>query len=368
MKSFKNILCTIFVVLLIWGLWNYPESYLQPQNTLSTEHTPKEIFTFQGVAMTMPYRISIESSFDPLRRTECEGMIQQIFQQIDSIFNRWNPHSELSRFNQSSTTLPVSIDPNLRKLLLLAGLVHRHSDGLYDPTVLPLIQLWRKYLQKGQMPSESELLQTKKSIGWEKIQFKTRQRLQKLDSNVEIDLSSIAKGHAVDLLCEYFTKIGCKHIYVEWGGEVRLKGGHPLKRPWIVGIKNPLKDSSLHYIAKIQLNDGAIATSGHEQQYWLIRQKDGTIKPYSHVINPKTLEPLDISSREILSCTIIAPSCALADALATAGLMQSNLAEAKEWARQIIHEFEGTEVYFYSRDRKIWHVGKAQTQSQVILH
>lgn len=367
--NIKNAVGFFFIFLTLWGLWKYPEPLWHPEAQAHIEtSTPKEIYTFQGSAMTMPYRISIESSFNPLRRGECEAAIQQIFNNTDNIFNRWNPHSELSRFNHFSSTHPVPIDPELRKLLLLAGMIHRQSAGLYDPTVLPLIQLWKKHLQKGTIPSEEELNKAKEAVGWEKLQFKTRHRLQKLDPHLQIDLGSIAKGYTVDALCEYFNKIGCKHVYVEWAGEVRVSGGHPLNRAWIVGIKNPFKDQAFHYISKIHINDGAIATSGHEQQYWLIRQEDGSIKPFSHIINPKTLQPLDISSRDIVSCTVVAPTCALADALATAGLMQPSLEEAKDWARRVIHEFEGTEVYIYCHDHRLWHFNKAKTQSQLILY
>jgi len=100
----------------------------------------------------------------------------------------------------------------------------------------------------------------------------------------------------------------------------------------------------------------------------LIHQEDGTIKPFSHIINPKTLQPLDISERDVVSCTIVAPTCALADALATAGLMQPTLEEAKEWARRVIHEFENTEVYIYSKDHRLWHFNKAKTHSQLIVY
>jgi thiamine biosynthesis lipoprotein len=370
MKKAKKGLLALFLFFIFLGLWQYPKPFWSAEFdlTLAENSTPKELYTYQGTAMTMPYRVSIESSFDHLKRAEGEEGIKKIFQQMDTVFNSWNPDSEISKFNDSHNTHPLLIDSNLRRLLLLAGLVHRHSEGLYDPTIVPLTNLWRKYLQKGNIPSQEEIAKVQKSVGWEKLQFKTRDRLQKLDPNLQINFNSMVKGHAVDLICEFFNKLGCRHIYVEWAGEIRVKGGHPLNRPWIIGVKNPTKDNSANYITKIHCYEGSIATSAHDHKYRLVREKDGTMKSYSHFISPRTLQPLDISNCEVLSCTIVTPSCALADALSTAGLMQPTLSDAKEWARRIIHEFEGTEIYLYSKDNKLWHFEKAQTQSQLILY
>ncbi len=240
-----------------------------------------------------------------------EALIVSAFEEIHQIYNNWNPQSEISRFNALPAFQPHTLSKELAAMLLAVDRLVHLTDGRFDPTVEPLARLWKASLCMGELPNLTE----SPRIGWHHIHF-DGETVWKDQEGVAIDLGGIAKGWAVDQILERVENAGYDHLYVEWGGEIRVKGRHPSGRAWRVAI---LGGPSL------ELKNQAIATSGSYRQNWTI---DGV--SYTHIIDPRSKEPLQAPC--IQSVSILAPTCMEADALATALMLFSSAKQAKSWA------------------------------------
>lgn len=283
----------------------------------------RPLTTYHGTTMTIDFHIVVDP---PL--PEVDAVIQQVFSEVNQIYNKWNSDSELSLFNRHPSTTPLPLSPELYQLLTLTDAMVKMTGGRFDPTIEPVEQLWKDALERGQEPSPASIQELKPAIGWDKIHFDSRS-IWKDHPLTSLDLGGIAKGYAVDLLFERLQKAGATSLYVEWGGEIRVSKSHPDGRPWKVGIA--------HSDEVLALSDEAVATSGDYVQFWPIGEKI-----YFHIIDPFTLKPLERTSPRINSSTVIAPTCTVADALAKIGLFFSTENEAREWAEP----FQAYTFYF----------------------
>ncbi len=261
--------------------------------------------------MTIPYCVQIAQP-SPL----AENIISSTFAEINAIYNNWNPHSEISKLNTLKAFEKQQLSPELYSFLQFTNSIVRLTEGRFDPTVASLHQLWKKSLKENHLPSEIELQNLSPAIGWDKIHLEEGHFWKEQDATT-LDLCGIAKGYAVDLITERLQAAGLRDIYVEWGGEIRTSGNHPDNRPWKIGIIG---------LIPLELKNEAIATSGSYIQQWTIDSIT-----YTHIIDPRTQKPLN--NAPITSATVIAPTCAEADALATAFMLFPTCAEAQSWAQ-----------------------------------
>ncbi len=264
-----------------------------------------EFYPYIGVEMGMPYQVMVA---DP--DGECaEPIISDVFAEVDALYNNWNPESEVSRLNRADADEEILISEEMEEFLELVDQVVQITGGRFDPTVAPLHQLWKEKLELGEVPTEEELAELAPAIGWDKVSF-GEGRFVKKDARTALDFCGIAKGYCVDLIVERLIEADFTDIYVSWGGEVRCHGHHPSGRPWRVAIEGSDR--------VIELVDGAIATSGNTYQTWTT----GDGKSYTHICNPLTMRALE--SQCLQSTTVEAPSCLLADGLATAYFVDRN--------------------------------------------
>lgn len=216
-------------------------------------------------------------------------------------------NSLLNRLNRNQTD---SLDHHITRNILLADSIHRLSGGAYDITVKPLVEAWGFAGREAQQqPNIDSILQF---VGMEKIRIEAG-RLKKEDPRVAIDLNSIAKGYTVDLLAEYLDETGAENYIVDIGGEVRCKGHNRQGNPWRIGVESPFDGNMTdgEYIERrIALTSGAMATSGNYRRYYL-NEKGEKI---AHTIDPRTGYS---NPSRLLSATVVAPTCAEADALCT---------------------------------------------------
>lgn len=291
---------------------------------LASCQKPPSLYQFTGNAMTMDYRILIGHSLDTQTQRQIEQTILNVFEKIDSVYNKWNPGSELSLINQLEKGNRVPISPQLEEFLQDVDRIVTLSEGKFDPTIETVQKVWKN--DPTQIPQNIETLSY---IGWHTVHFSDGM-FWKDYSETQLDLGGIAKGLCVDLLVDSLCKLGYTDIYVEWGGEIRTCGKHPLGRPWKVfisffGSLNPDQAIDL-----VELRDQAIATSGDYLQNW-------TIGPdtYFHIFDPKSGKPLKASPSRVASASVRGNSCAYVDGLATTAMLFSNLQEAKEWAQKM---------------------------------
>ncbi len=309
--------------------------------------SPSKTTELNGIAMTIAYRVVIAKDLSSQEHALVRKIIQNVFSEIDLIFNNWNPLSEISKLNQLKADVKEPLSSEMYKFLLQAGSLVELTNGLFDPTIQPIYQLWKSKLQKGNIPDSKEISLILPAIGWDKVHYDNAIFFKDHDKT-SIDLGGIAKGHCVDLLTEKLNKAGFLNIYVEWGGEVRASGCHPDNRPWKVFISRLGDVDPNNGIAKVDIINTALATSGDYLQYWSVKI-DGKRVSYSHIIDPRSYQPLRLTRRSIASASIMASNCAMADGIATAAMLLENVEEAENWYNELKKKAPLHGCWFLSR-------------------
>lgn len=231
------------------------------------------------------------------------------FDRVDSMMSSYKPDSQLSAVNRDAFAGPVEVDSRLFEVLGSAAEYSRKSAGAFDITIGPLIDIWRKTADSGQKPTEADIAEAKSKVGFEKLILNDENMTVRFAvEGMRLDLGGIAKGYAIDLAVEAARRAGATGAMVDVGGDIRCFG-KPAgeKEKWIIGLQDPDADGKI--LLKLEMNDTAVATSGHYRRFVLI---DG--EKHSHIINPSTGN----SAKKLTSVTIIAPTAIAADALATA--------------------------------------------------
>lgn len=275
---------------------------------------PQKLFT--GRTMGTYYRLTVVG---PAGLTDAEalhGELRAALERIEALMSTYRPESELSRFNASRQTDWVPVSPETAAVVQEAIDVGRKSGGGYDVTVGPLVNLWTfgpDHHRPIKCPSEAEIAEAKTRVGLDRLEVRlTPPALRKQRADVYVDLSSIAKGYAVDQVAETLDRRGQTDYCVDVGGEVRTKGLNARGLPWQIGIERPLpNEQSIDEV--VPMSNLAMATSGDYRNYF---EEDGV--RYCHEIDPRTGRPI---GHTLASVTVVDPSCARADAWATALLV-----------------------------------------------
>ena len=268
--------------------------------------------------------------------------ITEITEAIAESLSMFSPTSTVSRINAGLTD---SADVHFRAVYAVAKKVAEASHGAFDPTVAPLVDLWG--FGRGERditgdPDSASIAAALEKIGILRTTLEDS-RISKAHSQTEFDFSAIAKGYGVDCIADMLTRNGCINYMVEIGGEIRVSGHSPRGSNWNIAVDAPVEgslpgDSTLTVLS---LTDCALATSGNYRNY----RQSGADSVVGHTINPHTGYP---APRRILSATVIAPDCTLADALATA-LMASH----PDSAQTILSRFPSSRALIVLPDGKI---------------
>ena len=266
-----------------------------------------------GRTMGTTYHIKVVSGASE----RINGLKEKIDARLDAInhvFSTYIKDSEISRFNafnSAGVRFPVSDD--FIQVMKVGRKIYRLSEGAWDGTVNPLVDLWSfgPNRRQPQKPPANQIKALMQNIGFDRIRIAEPNFLMKNLATVTLDLNSIAKGFAVDRVSGLLAAGGYKNYLVEIGGEVYAVGVRADGKNWRVGINRPKPDAAINEVYKaVSLANQALATSGDYRNFFEI---DGV--RYSHVIDPRTGYPV---SNGVVSVSIIAENCTLADGLATA--------------------------------------------------
>lgn len=230
---------------------------------------------------------------------------------LDSVNNSLSPFNENSVITAVNENREVKLDSMFTEVFRLARQVNEDTEGAFDITVAPLVNAWGFGFKNGFMPTDHQVDSLLNIVGMQKITLEGG-KIRKTDPRVMLDCSAIAKGYAVDRVAQMLRAKGVKNMMVEIGGEIVALGKNSNGKVWRIGVTKP-NDDTLSVNTELQtvlkLTNVAMATSGNYRNFYY---KDG--KKYAHTIDPKTGRPVQQS---ILSATVIAPTCAVADAYAT---------------------------------------------------
>lgn len=271
-------------------------------------------FKFGGKTMGTTYSVTLVEVLDnkdSLLKLEV-GVLAEL-NKVNNSMSTWKKDSNLSKFNRLKAGEFMHMPKDVINLISIAKDIGAKSNNNYDITVGALVDLWGFGVKgtRSKPPNSDEIAIALKSVGIEKLIIDNKNyRLKKTVANLEVDLSSIAKGFAVDKVSEYLISQGIENFLVEIGGELRASGTKAGGSPWRVGIEKPLKDGKLEPQKIINLENFSIATSGNYKNYF----KYGD-KYYGHTLDPKTGKS---ATHNLLSVSVLAKKCALADAWATA--------------------------------------------------
>ena len=269
-----------------------------------------------------------------------EPLEEEIDAQLDyfyHLFNAFDSTSVISRVNRGE---PVEVDTLFQKVFNRAQEVAALTDGAYDITCAPLINLWGFGFKDGDTVTAAAIDSVRAFIGYEKVHLEGN-RVVKADPRVILNMSSIADGTVCDMIAAMFESKGIQNYMVEFGGEMRVKGLNPSGEAWRLGITKPTDDSTglnqeLQQIIRFPMPRG-MATSGNYRNFYV---KDG--KKYAHTIDPIEGCPVQ---RDILSATIVAADGMTADACATAFMVLGS-----ERAKRFYERMKGIDYYIICAD------------------
>ncbi len=236
--------------------------------------------------------------------------VEAALKHVNALMSHYIPDSELSRFNQYASTRPFPMSPQSLAVLAEAKRLAQISEGALDITLGPVIDLWGfgpKAVPE-RVPTPEAIAMARERSGIDKLLVQ-QSAVQKAHPQLQINLSPIAKGYGVDVVAELLEARGINSYLVEIGGELRVAGSKSNGEPWRIAIEKP--QSNGRGVQKVlTLGDNAVATSGDYRNYFEIEGLR-----YSHLIDPSTAAPIN---HNLVSVTVVHPSCMTADGLATA--------------------------------------------------
>ena len=284
----------------------------------------KSVLHFEGQAFGTMYSITYIGGQNRNSNVQLHPQVDSLLSDLSHTFSIFDTSSILYRWNKGED---VPLNEDFLTVLRLSKTISAATDGAFDCTVQPLVQLWG-FGKDGvrHTVAEDTLAAVREFVGFQLVNLQDDSILRK-DPRVQLNFNAVAKGYAVDKVADWLVAKGYADCLVEIGGEVAARGTKNGK-PWKVGIQTPTKtaDGAKESFESIPLPDHrAVATSGNYRNYF---EEDGV--RYTHILDPRTGRP---ERTNLLSVTMLAPDCATADAYATA-FMVLGYDRASEIVRQ----------------------------------
>ena len=301
--------------------------------------------TLKGQALGTTWMVKA-LSFKPVDEDKLRDEIATKIEESERILSHWRPDSKLYQVNATLSTEPIPVPPLLHELLVHAKWTYEQTDGGFDPTIAPLVNLWGfgpVSENRTRIPSEEEIDNAVRQVGMNQLEILPDDRVRKKLPSLQIDLSGSAKGEIIDGVCALLDQRGIGNYLVEIGGEIRTRGSGKDERGWTVGLEDGSQRSER---STLSLRDYSVATSGTYRQS---KPNPDSAKPASHLIDPRTGRPVE---HDLVAVNVLAPTARDADALATALMIlgpDKGMSKAEEMdlvARFCTREGNETKILF----------------------
>ncbi len=259
----------------------------------------------EGGALGTYYAITYKGKDNP----ELQSGIDSILNTIDENFSIFNPNSLISKVNDNQE---VALNEEFVKVFQTAQQIGRETNGALEMTIGPLVNLWGFGKdERNSRISQATIDSIMDYVGYQKIHIENN-TIVKENPNIQLNFNALAKGYAVDKVADYLVGKGYKDCVVDIGGEIVAKGRKYHDQEWNIGVQVPTKtrDGEMRSAQTFHLENQATATSGNYRNYF---EEDG--QRFTHIIDPITGRP---EKSNLLSVTVIANQCIIADAYATA--------------------------------------------------
>jgi thiamine biosynthesis lipoprotein len=259
---------------------------------------------------------------------------------LENKLSRFIPDSEVSRINRLAGLNSIKISRELYEILSFAHLVSELSQGMFDITVAPLVDLW-DYKKAKDVPAKSKIRNILSKVDYRELILNPKDYIAGLSKlGQAIDLGGIGKGYASDRCMQLFQQYGVNSAYINIGGNVATLGNKPDGSLWRVGIRHPRHDERL--IGMVRVAGKAVVTSGDYERCFFDRQN----KRWHHILDPTTGYPADSG---LISVSVIADNAMNADALSTA-IFVAGLDKGLEYLVQ----FPGTEIVIIDKNLQVF--------------
>lgn len=256
----------------------------------------------EGFIFGTVYHITYQNDNNLKQNIEAE------LDKVNKTFSTFDSTSIISLINQNK---PVKINDMFAEIFDLSEEISTETEGAFDITVAPLVNLWGFGFKSGQKPTKEKIDSLRLLVGYNKVKL-YENGVKKKNPKIMLDCSAVAKGYGSDIVARYLREQGVKNFMVEIGGEIVTSGLSENRLPWKIGVTKPSDnktDMNQEVETILNVTDKAMATSGNYRNFYY---KGG--KKYAHTIDPKTGYPVQHS---LLSATVLAKNCATADAYAT---------------------------------------------------
>jgi len=245
---------------------------------------------------------------------------------LDRILSHFDKDSDLSRLVRDGRAGFVRVDPNLYEVLEQSLRISQLSSGKFDVTIGPLVQIWKQARLENRVPSDAELAQAKRCVGFDKIELRAPDQVRLNSDCSALDLGGIGKGYAVDRAIAILRTCGITNALINAGSSsIAAMGAPPNREGWLVNLSSASDGPTLF------LKDTSISTSQQPDQS-------------GDIVDPQAAAPI----RSRVTVSVIAPSATLSDALSTAVLLLP-----VEASRQLLTRFEGVSAYWVSADGRL---------------
>jgi thiamine biosynthesis lipoprotein len=299
----------------------------------------KGYITLSGETMGTYYSIQYKSE------RNFQNEIESLLREFVSAASTYDSLSELSEFNRKG--IVYFRTRHLYRMLVTAKIIHKETLGAFEPTLMPLINLHGfGYMKKVSFPASAidSLLEL---VSFNHVVFDSI-KMTTLKKGVQVDLSAMGEGFAIDLIAEFLEENHVINYKVEIGGEIKCKGKNSHGENWLIGIEHPVPDNPRRILNTVRLQNEAISTSGGYRKFYL----DDKGRKHSHIVDPKTGKSVQ---NNVLSVTIIAKKAVTADAFATACMVMGltdavRFIESSAIEGMITYEHDGKIQYWYSKD------------------
>jgi thiamine biosynthesis lipoprotein ApbE len=256
-------------------------------------------------------------------------------ERIEKFFSRYNETSEFSKINSLAGTEEMVIGSELFKIIERSIYYSRLSEGSFDITVAPLVDIWSRAKKDYSMPDAEVIEAALEHVGYKNIIMdEKRLSIRFSDKDTKIDMGGIVKGYAVDMAREILLSYDIENALVNIGGNIFAMGSPPGKKDWQIGIRDPRDKDNIVY--RLNLKDMAVSTSGDYERFFVLNGRR-----FSHIIDPKAGRPAE----GIMSVTIVSDSAEASDALSTSVFVMGI-----EKGLRLIKSLEQAAVFIFDKD------------------
>lgn len=273
------------------------------------------VIAWQGRTMGSDYTVKIvDGKLAESQVNEIKAEVEKTLVEVNRQMSNYVPESELSRFNLAPANAPYKVSPDFAQVVRFSLELSRVSDGAFDPTLGPLINLWGfgESTKEHKVPSEEMIRATMAKTGWRHLKVTESGEFIKDVPDIHLDLGAVAKGYGNDQIAKVLQSHGIKNYYCSIAGEVRVAGHNPRGSKWVLGISMPkdLWRENDPMAATVAISGLALSTSGDYQKFFV----DEKGRRLCHIIDARTGTPVQ---HMLAAVTVVGPDGMTADGLGT---------------------------------------------------